>query len=99
MKKIKIHTNRLQNDSNQIKSCIINMKSEMANMKESVSQLDQMWDGPSSEALKKVFQDDMNALNTIISNLNKIFEYETTAKTKYEECEGKVSELIAGIRI
>ena len=85
MKKIKVNTVRLKNDSDQVNACIENMKSEMEKMKESVSQLDQMWDGPSSEAFKKAFQDDMKAFQTILSNLDKIYGYETNAKAKYED--------------
>ena len=99
MKKIKVNTVRLKNDSDQVNACIKNMKSEMEKMKESVSQLDQMWDGPSSEAFKKAFQDDMKAFQTILSNLDKIYGYETNAKAKYEDCERKVSDLIAEIRV
>lgn len=99
MEKIKINTNRLKNDADQVKGNITNMKAEMTKMKESVSQLDKMWDGPSSEAFAQVFQDDMQALNTILDNLDKIYQYETTAKSKYDTCENKISDLIAGIHV
>lgn len=99
MEKIKINTGRLKSDADQVMGCIKDMKSEMAKMKESVTQLDQMWDGPSSEAFAKVFQDDMEALNTILENLDQVYHYETTAKDKYEECENKISDLISEIRV
>lgn len=99
MEKIRVNTGRLKTDAEQVLGCIKDMKSEMSKMKESVAQLDQMWDGPSSEAFAKVFQDDMEALNTILENLDKVYEYEVTAKEKYEECENKVSDLISQIRV
>lgn len=99
MEKIRVNTNRLKNDSDQVSEGITKMKSEMSKMIESVTQLDKMWDGPSSEAFAQVFQDDMNALNMLLDNLDKIYKYETTAKSKYDTCENGISQLIAGIQV
>ena len=96
---IRVNTNRLHNDAEQVNACINNMKSEMKKLKESSAQLDAMWDGPSSEAFKAAFADDLAALNTILGNLQKIYSYENTAKTKYEACENKVSSFVASIRV
>lgn len=99
MEKIKVNTNRLKNDSDQVSDSITKMRSEMSKMIESVSQLDKMWDGPSSEAFAQVFQNDMDALSTLLDNLDKIYKYETTAKSKYDTCENRVSQLITGIQV
>lgn len=99
MEKIRVNTNRLNNDSDQVFVSITKMRSEMSKMKESASQLDKMWDGPSSEAFAQVFQNDMEALSTILDNLDKIHKYETTAKSKYETCESRISQLITGIQV
>lgn len=97
--KIKVNTTRLGTDAESVKSNIQKIKKSMEDMKKDVTQLDSMWDGPTSEAFKKAFQDDMNALNTIIKNLEQIYNFETTAKSKYESCERQVASKVSGIRV
>lgn len=97
--KIKVNTSRLNSDSSQISECIRAMKTEMDKMKTSVSQLDTMWDGESSEAFKNTFNGDMEAMSQIISTLEKFQQDEMNAKKKYDSCESRVGSLISGIRV
>lgn len=99
VKYIKVNTARLDTDAQSVADDIAKMKTQMKKMKVSVKQLDAMWDGTSSEAFKKAFQDDMKALDIILGNLQSLHSYEVTAKSKYDTCEKKVSELVAGIRV
>ena len=99
VKYIKVNTSRLNKAAQSVADDIAKMKAQMKKMKVSVKQLDAMWDGESSEAFKKAFQDDMAALEVILNNLQSMHSYEVTAKNKYETCEQKVSELVAGIRV
>lgn len=96
---IKVNTNRLSTDADTVAGMISGIKSELNGMKQNVAQLDGMWDGPSSEAFKKAFQDDMNAMETIVKNLESIHSYEVNAKSKYESCENRVGGIVAGIRV
>ena len=94
-----MNTNRLGADADSVAGILNGIKTEFENMKQSVSQLDGMWDGPSSEAFKKAFWDDMNAMAELLKNLESMHSYEVNAKTKYESCENKVGTIVAGIRI
>lgn len=96
---IKMNTSRLKGDAESIAGLLQGIKTELENMKQSVTQLDSMWDGPGSEAFKKVFWDDMNAMTELLKNLDSMHSYEVNAKTKYESCENKVGTIVAGIRI
>ena len=80
--KIKINTNRLQSDAEQVNNCIA-----------------QMWDGDGSEAFKAAFASDMKMLSSMIQNLKKVYQFEQTAKSKYNSCEQKVAEMIHNIRV
>lgn len=97
--KIKINTARLGTDAERVNNYITKIEQEITNMKESVSQLDRMWDGPSREAFKKAFADDMNAIASLVNSLKSIWTYGTNAKTEYEKCEQKVSSLISEIQV
>ena len=96
---MKVNTNRLNTDAEIVAGMISGMKTELSNMKEDVTKLDSMWDGPSSEAFKENFHNDMNSVETIIKNIESIYSYEINAKDKYESCENKVGSIIAGIRV
>ncbi len=96
---IKVNTSRLGSDADKVQSSISQMRKQMETMKVQVSQLDKMWDGPSSEAFKNAFHDDMNMLNTILKNLDKIYKFEVNAKKKYEKCEKQVGSIISGIHV
>ncbi len=97
--KIKINTNRLGTDAENIKRYIDNLASEAENMKSNVNALKKMWEGPGCQAFDQAFQNDMRAMDTVIKNLKSIWNYDTNAKKEYEDCERKVSSMIANIRI
>ncbi len=96
---IKISTDRLNGDAETAAGLIQSIKTELGNMKQSVAQLDGMWDGPGSEAFKRAFQDDMNAMDTVLKNLDNIHSFEVNAKSKYYACERNVGDIVAGIRV
>lgn len=97
--KIKVNTNRLGADADSVRASIAKMQQSMKSLKNDAAKLNAMWTGATSDTFKKVFEDDMNALSTMISNLDKIYSFETNAKTKYETCEKKVSSLVSGMRV
>lgn len=97
--KIKINTNRLGTDAENIKRYMDNLAGEVQNMRNSVNALRSMWEGQSCDAFYQAFSDDMRAMEAVIKNLKRIWTYDTNAKKEYENCERKVSAMIADIRI
>ena len=97
--KIRDNTHALNNDANSVQKCIERMKKNKDNISNAVLTLDGMWDGPSSEAFKAAVQNDLNDLQTIIDQLQKICQYEVTAKNKYNDCENRVGEIVRSIRV
>ncbi len=96
---IKVDTNRLNSDAGKIQNSIRRIEAAISNLKSDAAQLDQMWDGPSSEAFKHAFNNDMAALNSLLSNFRHIYNYEMNAKQRYERCENKAGSLVEGIHI
>lgn len=97
--KIRVNTYVLNNDAKSVQKCVQHMKNNKANISASVATLDGMWDGPSSEAFKSAVQNDLNDLQTIIDQLQKICQYEVTATNKYNACENRVGEIVRSIRV
>lgn len=95
--KIKVNTSCMKADIDQMAKSIKNMSDSRSELLEKKEQLDSMWDGPASEEFKNAFQDDLEALYVMISNMQRIFNYEKMAKECYENCENQVSGVIADI--
>ena len=96
---IKVNTGAINRDAGTMEESIQRIRKRAASLKEAMQQLDEMWDGPSSEAFKASFQADREALEGIIKGLDEIHRYATEAKNKYDSCEGKVAGLISQIRV
>lgn len=97
--RIRINTDRLGTDAGRIQGYIGNITKEMADMKQSVSALERMWEGPGQDAFHKSFWDDMTAVEAAVSSLKELLAYDVNAKTQYEQCDRKVASMIADIRV
>lgn len=98
MNRIKMNTARLNQDMENMAGLLRGMKGELENLRQSAAQLDSMWDGPSSEAFKMAFQDDMGALAEVLDNLASIQAYGENARGKYESCERSVDNIVSAIQ-
>lgn len=96
---IKINTDRLKNDTSDIAQHISSIRKLITDLTGHNLVLDGMWDGPSSEAFKMAFQSDIAMLDGIMGSLEELNRFEDNARQKYDECEGKVSELVDQIKI
>ena len=95
---IKTNTARMSKDLEQMHSIIEKMKGDLNSLIQSSTELDEMWDGPSSEAFKAVFQQDINALSSVLKNLESIYNYTSNAKTEYERCDEAVKNALEAIK-
>lgn len=95
---IRIHTDRLGTDAGRIYGYIENIAAQMEDMKQSVTALERMWEGSGKEAFHKAFSDDMRAVDQAVKSLKEVYDYDTNAKTKYEQCNRKVASMIADIK-
>lgn len=96
---IKVNTNRLGSDADQVKNHISNMEKQLTSMEAGIKQLNSMWEGPAKKAFVQAFEDDRKAAMEIIKELKSLQTFEMQAKGKYEKCESQVSSLVDSIRI
>lgn len=94
---IKVNTVRLGNTADKIDEYITGIVTKLKKMQEYVVQLDQMWDGASSEEFKKAFSNDIVLASELLNKLRDFNSFELNAKKAYEECESKVSDVISWI--
>ena len=96
---IKVNTSRLKNDVADIRGHIKSIEKEIADLKVHNTALDAMWDGPSSEAFKAAFAEDIASLEQILKSVASLNDYEANARVKYDECERKVADLVDQIKV
>lgn len=96
---IRVNTNRLGTDADRVNALIKNMEKAINEMKNSVSQMNQMWEGEAKNAFVTAFNDDMNAAADVIEELKSLQTFEAQAKTEYEKSERQIMELVNSIRV
>ena len=95
--KIKINTDSLNADANSIGESIGIIEQSISKLEEDYNALDTMWDGPASEMFRIAYQDDIEALKTIVQNLKKFNSFETNARDKYNNCENEVGSIVSAL--
>ena len=96
---IKVNTNRLDTDLKEFGDHIKAIQKAIADLRDHNRVLDGMWDGPASEAFKAGFEADIKAMEEMVKTLEGINRYEENAKTKYNQCEQKVGDLVNQIHV
>lgn len=96
---IKIDTNKLMSDANEIDSLIKSIQKQKSEMEMDIKELTAMWEGTAKTTFVRAFADDMAALDRCISSLRSINQYEKNAQIKYQNCEKQVDSLVDSIQI
>lgn len=97
--KIKVNTNKLQKTTNDIEDALKDIKNKIKAMEADVKALNSMWTGDAYNEFNQAFQDDITDLEQICDNIQSVIDYEKNAKTEYDNCEQKVSELVDKITV
>ena len=97
--KIKINTKSLKKDTEDISNALKTIQTKIESLQSDVTALNQMWTGDANKEFNKAFQDDITDLEQICKSIQKLINYEKKAKSEYNSCEQKVSDLIDDIHI
>ena len=69
------------------------------NLNQHIGELNTMWEGEAHDTMIETFNKDYKDVLNIISFLKEINNDLTFAKTEYTNCEGNVSNIIAGMEV
>lgn len=94
---IRVNTDELKSDAAAVSDCIQRVAAEAGKLESAYHQLDSMWDGPTSEVFKSVYEHDLEALRAVIEILKKFNSFEMTAREKYDSCESEVSGIVSSL--
>ncbi len=97
MADFKISTSRLDSGTESVRRHIDQISKQVSELTRQAEIINEMWDGPASDAFQKAFGEDLSALDIMVTNMNKIYFYGTNAKEKYGNCENQVMSVVYGI--
>lgn len=96
---IGINTGRLNSDKESGVNLLNRINRTIGEMQKSVNQLDQMWEGSAKQNFHEAFMEDIQALQVICENFQKLIQYETFAVDQYTKAEQQTAELVGQIRV
>lgn len=96
---IKVNTGKLKSDAEQVGNCIKEMEKQLEKLAATIAELNKMWEGPTKTVFTAVVENDRKAALEVVKEVKSLYDYETMAKNKYNECEKKIEDIIASIRV
>lgn len=90
---------RFKNDINSYTAALQNLNSQCSAMFESITSLDNTWDGQAHDAFKAQFDNDYNNMMELITYLSKLRDDFNFANTEYTKCEQEVGDIVSSIKI
>lgn len=96
---IRINTARLAADAAQIQRLVYAIQKEAEAIRQSVRELDTMWEGAGKEAFQQAFQEDIQLVQEAVNSMQELCDYDTNALQQYEQCSRKLAVLVAGIKV
>lgn len=97
--RIETNTGTMKSDVESIQTEIRGLTDDGKKLQNAVSELNGMWEGEAKEAFMNAFRTDLNSLEDMISILSDITSATSEARSDYENCESKVSGIVASIKI
>ena len=98
MNKIKSDTAKLASTERSVREQIRAIKKSLQKMKADVTSLNAMWSGTANQSFNQTFQKDIQDLDQLCGELEKIAEYENKAQREYSKGEQRVNDIIAKIK-
>lgn len=99
VKELKIETDRLSSDIENLRNCLSGIKKSGHVMMTSIQQLSSMWEGEAKEAFTVQFESDYKTLENLAGILEKLIQELENAKNQYNNCEKQVGSIIESIRV
>lgn len=95
MGEFEVDTEQLQQMTDTISGKTKEMKEGVTELRIAISKLNQGWEGEAHEEFIQSVEQDLKTLEKLISNINKIHNFQNHAMQDYVSCENKVAEYIS----
>lgn len=99
LQEIAIDTNKLGNDTEQLKMVLAQLKTEQSKMIQEIQELNRMWKGKANQQFTEQFRLDCQSFENLCHAIDEMIQALENAKMEYEQCDNKVNGLICAIKI
>ena len=99
MNEIAVNTSTLSGDINELRTALSNVRKQLKEMFQQVTELDAMWDGPANEEFNRQFRNDYENARKLCTTIDSLLANMEFAKSQYNACENEVNGIISAIRI
>ncbi len=96
---IKVSTGALNSDASELKEEAAKAKDQLHHMRDGITRLDSMWDGPANDVFTKQFNIDYELFLNICDNILAFANDLEKAAKEYDRCESSVMDVVKSIRV
>lgn len=96
---IEMNTSTLSGDIEALEKLVTELEAQMKKMFGSITELDQMWDGPANTAFNQQFQLDYQSCEAMCKVLRELIDSLKHAREEYDRCEENIDSVIRAINI
>ena len=96
---IEINTGTLKSDTNRMKEQIQKVRNAVNSMNEAVSALNGMWEGSAKNAFNVQYVSDIENMEAVCSEADRMVEGMSTAADKYDSCDSQIKNIINSIKL
>lgn len=99
MVEITVDTAALAGDIEELQNALSEVRRQLNQMFEQVSELDAMWDGPANAEFNRQFANDYENFKELCNTVESIIQCMQYAKEQYNICENEINGIVASINI
>ena len=97
--KIRVNTDSLKQTQQSLQERLKAIQKAMKQVSAAMGTLNSMWSGEAHDAFIQSAESDIQFLTSVCDSIQGIINYEGNAVKEYNECEQRVADLIAQIRV
>lgn len=96
---IEVDTGILNGDIDTLSSDVAELRKEVDILQSEMAELAAMWEGRAHAAFQQQFSADVEFIQSVFQEADKLISCMEYAKKEYDNCEGDIEQLVASIRI
>lgn len=94
-----VDTNNLRKDVNTLRQYLQVVEQTHAELRDKMTEVSSMWEGPAKEAFHHQFKNDCAELIEVCKQLREVLESMDAAAKEYDSCDGRIKSIIDAIQV
>ena len=94
-----VDTGNLRKDINALRQYLQTIEHAHAELRDKITEVSGMWEGPAKEAFHLEFKNDCAELIEVCKQMREVLESMDTAATEYDSCDSRIKSIIDAIQV